>query len=309
VADSALANAFYAKGKVVLVEPLGTRIRRGSIGYFSDGQWVEVSTTQKMFGISLPPEPGSGDNNTFDGKSGKGFSFTTKAKGELSDLVPNIADAKARAEISFGSKDGFVMNVRNQTVETTRDLAELMAAIRWAYHYRTALPEGRRWDKKYAVIVGVASADSITAVSSTSANAAIVVEAAGRLPAPSSPADLDASMKITRTKESTEKLWRGPATGYAVQALRLDPSIWKRWRNEELKYLSRAERAAAAKKAPPRPASYTQWAAQYRRFTNPETAKVQMLSTSGRARATGTAASLTKALAKKAPAKKRTTAR
>ena len=52
---STLAAAFYAKGKVVLVQPLGGTVRLGSVGYLNDEQWVEVTTVKKMFGLPSMP--------------------------------------------------------------------------------------------------------------------------------------------------------------------------------------------------------------------------------------------------------------
>lgn len=300
-----LAKAFYAKSKLVLVEPLGSTLQLGSVGYFSRGQWVEIGTTSSMFGLGLTKRNGSDEPNSFDAKGGNGFSFQVKAKGELSDLVPQLGDAKARAEVQFGSKDGYVFSVRNQRVASARQLAEVLGAIRWAYHYRRRLPEGRRWEKRYAVIVGVASAESAIAVVSDSSNAAIVVEGSGALKVPQTPAELDAKMKITRTRESTQKLWLGPASGYAVQALQLDPSIWKRWDREDAKYMTRAARAVTT--TPRRPPSYAGWAEE-KGFADPVDAKAMLLKSDGsRARAVK-ASSLNAASPAKARASARTRA-
>jgi hypothetical protein len=295
---SALARAFYEKGKVVLVEPLGRTLRLGSIGYFSDGQWVELSTTGRMLGLILSSSGGSSEPNSFDGKGGKGFSFQVKAAGVASDLVPVVADAKLRTEVVFGSKDGFVMSVRDQRVKTAQELAELMAAIRWAYHFRRRLPEGRRWMKKYAVIVGVATAKSVTAVSAASSEAAIVIEGSAKVPTPATPGELDAKMKITRTRESTETLWRGPASGYAVMALRLDPSVWKRWQDEEFTYEAKAAAKAPAAapsggQIPKRPASFVTWA-KAEGLPSPATVGVSLITATGRAATRGTAKTVVK---------------
>ncbi|MGH3200162.1 MAG: hypothetical protein ACRDNT_30550 [Streptosporangiaceae bacterium] len=302
---SALARAFYQKGKVVLVEPLSATLRPGSVGYFSDGQWVEVSTTRRMFGLTLSLSGGSDQPNSFDGKGGKGFSFQVKAAGVVSDLVPKRVDAKLRAEVFFGSHDGFVMSVRNQSVKTAQDLAELMAAIRWAYHFRSRLSEGKRWMKKYAVIVGIATAESVTAVSAASSNAAIVIEGSAKVPTPTTPAELDAKMKITRTRESTDTLWRGPASGYAVMALRLDPSVWKRWQNEEFKYGAKAPTARTPSpeggQILKRPVSFVAWA-EDEGLSDPANTDVNLITATGRATTRGTAntvmRSATKAAAK-----------
>jgi hypothetical protein len=297
VAAKGLAEAFYEKGKVVLIEPLGRTVQFGAVGYFSAGQWVGVSSTTDMFSLTLAKSPGSGQPNSFDAKGGNGFSFQVKAAGTVSQLIPDVADARLRAEVSFGSKDGFVMSVRDQKVKAAKDLAELMGAIRWAYHYRKRLPEGRRWNKKYSVIVGVAGAASVVAVVATSSNAAIVVEGSAKLSVPTDPAKLDAKMTMTKSTESIEKLWQGPITGYAVMALRLDPSVWKQWDDEDFKYQIGVAGAAGVAAAPPprstrsqrltRPRSFVAWANQ-EGLANPAKAKVYLLAPAGRPGKTGT---------------------
>jgi len=303
VGTSALARAFYEKAKVNLVEPLGATVRLGSVGYFSNGKWVEVSTTKKMFGLALSSSRGPRQPNSFDGKGGKGFSFQVKAAGAISDLVPEAADAKLRAEVLFGSQGGFIMSVRNQSVKSAQDLAELMGAIRWAYHHRRSLPEGKRWMKKYAVIVGIATAESVTAVSSVESNAAFVIEGSATVPVPSSPSELDARMKITRTRETIETLWRGPASGYAVMPLRLDLSVFKRWQDEDFNYavVTATPRGASPRRAsiPKRPASFVEWAKR-EGLSNPTSADVSLITASGRAVVRGQAKTVMMSAAKAA---------
>ena len=315
--SSALARSFYKKSKVVLVEPLGRALRLGSVGYFTEGQWVEVTTTKKMFGLTLSASPGANAPNSFDGSGGKGFSFQLKAAAVVSDLVPKVGDARLRAEVNFGSRDGFVMSVRNQTIQAAGDLGELMAAIRWAFRQGRGLAEDRRWAKKYAVIVGIATAESVTAVSASSSKAAIVIEGVGKLPPPAAPAELDARMRITVTKRSTEKLWRGPATGYAVMALRLSPPVLRKWREEDFKYVAKAARAAPGatldrRGQPQGPLSFTAWA-KSQRMSDPSTATVTLVRASGRAATQGTAKTVlrptTRATAIGKPAARTLTAR
>ena len=286
-----LANAFYKKSKVILVSPLGAQVRLGSVGYFDDGQWIEVTTTQKMFGLTLSEASGTFEPNSFDGKGGKGFKFEAKLEGQTSQLVKVATEAHARAEITFGSEGAFVMNVKDQTVRTARELADLMSAIRYAYRYRDTLPEGERWEKKYGVIVGIASAKSVTAMSSSSGNASVVVSGSAGLPAPATPAQLDATMKISSSTESVDQLWQGPATRYAFQALRIDPSFFTRWDREDVVYLKPRDisfvdsRATNAGAAPKRPASYPAWA-RAAKF-DPERTTVEILGPAGEAAFTG----------------------
>jgi len=270
-----MVKAFYKKAKVILLEPLGTKVRLGSVGYFNKGQWLELGSTQSMLGVQLTFRPGATESNSFDSKGGKGFKFEARAKGEPSSLVPDAVKAEARAEITFGSSGAFILNVKDQTVRSATKLQDLITAIRFAYRFRANLPQGERWERHYAVIVGVAAAASVTALSSSSRSANAIISGSAKAAAPTSPADLDASMKVSFTKESVDSLWRADVSGYAVQALVIKPSIFKRWDREDVVYLepasggiARVKRKSAkagrkSSRAPSkfkRPGSYSVWA-------------------------------------------------
>jgi hypothetical protein len=282
--SSELANAFYKKSKVILTMPLGSEVQLGSVGYFDDGEWIEVATTETMFGLTLSAAPGSGQPNNFDGKGGKGFKFETKLDGQTSELVSSVADAHARAEITFGSQGAFVMNVKNQTVAKAGALGDLMAAIRYAYRFRDTLLEGQRWEKKYGVVVGIASAESVTALSAASKDASAVISGGSSLPAPQAAAELHASMKVSFSRESVDQLWQGPAARYAFQALKIDPSIFKRWDREDFGYFRPREVYGGPSK--PRrlssqaPHSYSRWARATK--LDPLSTSVVILGPSGR---------------------------
>jgi hypothetical protein len=261
VAD-ALTKAFYDKGKVILSMPLGTRVALGSVGYIDDGQWVEVSNTKAMFGIALAAPSSTVRPNSFDGKSGRNLKFEVKASGETSALVGDVAKAQARTEVVFGSAGAFVMSVRNQVVPTAGNLASLMQAIRFAYRFRKQLPEGRRWERKYAVVVGVASAESVVTLLSRSKDASAIITGSAGLSTPTVPAQIDAKMSVTFSRESVEKLWQGPATEYAFRAMVIAPSMFTSWDREDLVYLSpsRAPGRAAFGLGTSMPRSWAAWA-------------------------------------------------
>lgn len=120
-----LSKAFYDEGGVVLVHPLGSTVRLGSVGYLENGQWLEITTVKKMFGIDLSIVAGTSDPIDFDAKSGRNLKFETHLQGEVSPLVPQVAKAKARAEVTFGAEGSFILNVKNQTVSQAQELGEL----------------------------------------------------------------------------------------------------------------------------------------------------------------------------------------
>jgi hypothetical protein len=248
--SDALTKAFYEKSKVILVRPLGSRVALGSVGYFSDGQWVDVSTTKEMFDITLTADAGSGQPNSFSGKSGSRLKFEAKAAGEASAMTPAVANAKARIEISFGSAGAFVMNVKSQRVASATKLGKLMEAIRHAYRYGETMEPHRRWKKNYAVVVGLASAQSVTALLSSSKDATAVISGGATSPA-TTLGQLDASMSVSFSHESVDDLWMGPAEGYAFRALKIEPSMFSRWDEEPIEYVT-ASLGFAAAKAPAR---------------------------------------------------------
>ncbi len=270
----ALTKAFYEKSKVILVRPLGGRIALGSVGYFSDGQWLEVTTTEAMFGIKLVADRGSAQPNSFSGMSGKRLKFEAKAAGEASAIGGELAKANARIEITFGSVSAFVMNVKNQRVSTARALGDLIIAIRHAYRFRDMLSPAKRWERKYAVVVGLATADSVTALLSASKDATAIVSG-GTTSTVTTVAQLDASMSVSFSQESVDNLWQGPADCYAFQALRIEPSFFRSWDWEDVEYVNAAF-GAAPLSAPAR----EQWAKSTR--FNPATVKLVELRPSGR---------------------------
>lgn len=251
------ADTFFRKSKLILVEPLGSKVRLGSVGFMSEGQWHEVGTTRSMFGLTLTAGRGRG-TISFDAKSGKGLRFETKTTGQVS-----------RLEITFGAAGAFVLNVIRQRIDTALERAETMAAIRFAYRYRRTLPEGFRWERKYAVIVGVASADSVTILSSDSASAAVVIAGSKKLSAPILPAELHAHMKISHSSNSVDKLWLASAVGYAFQAIQIRPSVFRAWDREDFAFITPREAfgfdgpaASCEPSRPKRPRSYTEWVKQ-----------------------------------------------
>jgi hypothetical protein len=128
--------------------------------------------------------------------------------------------------------------------------------MRWAYHFRKQLADARRWERKFAVVVGIASADSVVAIAAESDGATIAVSGSGRLGPPTAPAGLTAQMKVRYSSRSISKLWSGPAAGYAYRALQLEPSIWTHWRSEDAKGAKLRGKAAGTR----RPDSFVDWA-------------------------------------------------
>jgi hypothetical protein len=70
-------------------------------------------------------------------------------------------------------------------------------------------------------------------------------------------------MKVSFSKESVDQLWRAPARGYAIQALRIKPGFFSRWDREDVSYLETQDIAFSGTRrrpVPTRPESYVAWA-------------------------------------------------
>jgi len=253
-----LVKAFYEKGGVLLLWPLGSELQIGSVGYFSKGQWIALGTTRELFAIKLRVPPIGRQRNSYDASGGRRFQFKTYGKGQVSALTPDVADAHARAEIIFGTADSFVMSVKNQRIQGAQGLGELMAAIRYSYRYGLG---GFKWERHYAVIVGIASADSVAALTASKSGSSAIVSARATSVAPSTPASLDASMTVTSSNTSVEKIWVQNSRGYAVRALKIKPSLFTRWDREDFEYvMSRALAIRDATAKSDTPTSYRSWA-------------------------------------------------
>jgi hypothetical protein len=193
----------------------------------------------------------------------------------VSDTFTNSASAKARAELHFATSDAYFASVVNQTVTMAGELEELFSAIRWAYHVRAALPAEKRWEKYFAVIVGIASADSIVAVQAEGTGGTLAIAASGRGKTPTTAAAISATAKVIHDDQSLTKLWRAPANGYAFFALSLQPSIFRRWDREAIEAV-RLHGDVTTR----RPESYSDWARSFE--LDVPSIEVDLLGASGR---------------------------
>jgi hypothetical protein len=148
------------------VVPFEQPIEIGDIGTLGpDGAWNPVSTTRRRFSVAP-----TGIRTTRDGSgvwsasSGKEVSFKAYAEGEVSQLVSSVADARARAEITFESSSSFVFAAKNVTIRSATEVGDVIEAIRRAYHERDRRPESERWYKEYVFVFGVGDADAFTAM-------------------------------------------------------------------------------------------------------------------------------------------------
>lgn len=205
----------------------------GSIG--SDGAWNPISTTGRRFNVApadiRTTKDGSG---IWSASSGNDVSFKAYAEGAVSQLVSSVADAKARAEITFGSSSSFVFAARNVTIRSATEVGDVIEAIRRAYHERDTRPESERWYKDYLFVFAVGDADRFTAMLANHKGTTVAVTASGKAgPIPVTPAGLAAGVQIGISSTELTRINETRAKGRFYRAYRLMPSILKRWDYEE----------------------------------------------------------------------------
>jgi hypothetical protein len=216
------------------VVPFEHPIAVGDIGRIgSDGAWNPLSTTRHRF--DRTPE---GRRRTRDGRgvwsssSGENVTFKMYGRGRTSKLIANVADAKARAEIEFGSSKSFVFAAKGVTIETATELSALIDAIRFAYHRRDDLPEDKRWEKDLAFVFAVGDADRMAAMLSHQAKTTVAVTGRGSVGPPAAPADLAAGINIGASSNELMQVNQVKATGRFYRAYKLNPSIFRKWDRE-----------------------------------------------------------------------------
>src|SRR3954447_11842288 len=159
------------------VVPLEQPVAIGDIGTIGkDGTWNPVSTTRFRFDIS--PERIKATRNgrgVWDASSGKDVSFKLFARGETSDLIKTVADARARAEVTFASAESFVFAAKGVTVRTATEMSRVIEAIRLAYHRRKDRPEEGRWYRDFVFVFAVGNADRLTAMLARRAGTTVAV--------------------------------------------------------------------------------------------------------------------------------------
>ncbi len=218
------------------VIPFEQPIEIGDVGTLgSDGSWNPISTTSRRFNVA----PGSirttkDGSGTWSASSGHDVSFKAYAEGAVSPLLSSVADAKARAEITFGSSSSFVFAAKNVTIRSATEVGAVIEAIRRAYHERDRRPESERWYKDYLFVFALGDADRFTAMLANHKGTTVAVTASGKAGSiPVTPAGLAAGITIGISSTELMRINETKAKGRFYRAYRLMPSILKRWDQEE----------------------------------------------------------------------------
>jgi len=227
--------------------PFGSSIEIGDIGRIgSDGKWQPVSTTRKRFGCSperIKKQPDS--RGSWDATSGTNVVFRVYGDGDVSKLFPQVANAKARTEISFKSSDSFVFAAKGVTVTTATDVDEVVAAVRHAYHRRNTLPESKRWDQDLAFVFAVADAKTMTALLAEESDTDVALSGKGTVGPPLSAADIALGVDIGVSTKQLQKVRQSPAPRAFYRAYKLQPSVFRRWDKEKVEIAGRLAGAVA----------------------------------------------------------------
>jgi len=216
------------------VAPFGLVVEIGDIGRVGpNGEWEPISTTKRRFDVvpqGIRTQP-AGDE-TWSLTSGRDVTFKAYARGQPSDLIRNVADAEARAEIAFHSSESFAFGASRIRITSASEIGDVLQAIRRAYHERGHLPENQRWEKDLAYVFAVADAESMTALIATQANTTVAVTGAGELGPPQSAANLALGVSVGISTNELLNGTRTPAPRAFYRAYRLNPSIFRRWDRE-----------------------------------------------------------------------------
>jgi hypothetical protein len=222
------------------IVPLGSPIDVGHVGTLSDeNQWQPVTTLQDHLhvepeGLQIAPA----NEDSWESTSGKDVSFRVYAEGEASELVPQVANAKARTEVTMAKSESFVFSARNVTITSANNLTAVIKAIRWAYHERRHLSQEERWNKDWVYVFAVADAEHYAALAAKSSHTTIAAEASGDVQLPTGPAGLSAGVEFTNSNNAYDKANEHPGHHCFYRAYKLNPSMFERWDNEEQEEIS-----------------------------------------------------------------------
>jgi hypothetical protein len=217
------------------VVPLEQPVAIGDIGTIGkDGAWNPISTTRFRFGVEPENVRSTRDGRgIWSARSGKDVSFKAYARGQTSELVKNVADAKARAEISFASSSSFVFAAKGVTIRSATEMSAVIDAIRRAYHLRKERKEETRWYRDFVVVFAVGDAQHFTALLARQAKTTVAVTGRGSVGPPTSPAKLAAAIEMGISSNELQGITQPNAVGRLYRAYRLDPSILRKWDKEK----------------------------------------------------------------------------
>ncbi|MGN6188098.1 MAG: hypothetical protein ACTHOE_04315 [Conexibacter sp.] len=215
------------------VVPLEFPIEIGDIGTIgNDGRWRPITTVRHRFNAHPGRVRRISDGRVWELCSGDDVSFRLYGRGETSQLIPAVAHAKARAEITLDSPAAFVLAARGVTVRRAVELDVLIDRIHLAYHTRRQRPEEGRWYKEFAFVFEVADAERFTALLPANGHARVAITPKGTAGPPHSPEQLASLIRFGPGAEDLERTNQRDAHGRFYRAYRLRPEVLARWREE-----------------------------------------------------------------------------
>lgn len=226
-------NAVHRRLGMRPVLPLDFPIEIGDVGAIGrDGVWQRDTTVRHRFN-SFParvrrttPDGGVWEVSSDD------VSFETFQRGQTSALVPTLAHAKARTEISFRSHRSFVLAARGVTIRTATEIDALIDGIHLAYWTRRERPEEGRWYRNLCFVLAVADAERFTALLPMHDDARLSITPRGTGGPPASPAQLASLVRFGAGSEDFVRTNQRDARGRFYRAYRLRQEILARWRGE-----------------------------------------------------------------------------
>jgi hypothetical protein len=215
------------------VIPLEFPIEIGDIGTIgSDGTWRPISTVRHSFNGFPGRVRRTTDGRVWEACSGDDVAIELYRQGETSPLIPAPAHAKARTEITFRSRDAFVLAARGVTIRTADEMDALIDKIHLAYHTRRERPEEGRWYRDFTFVFCVADAERFTALLPARDEARVAITPKGTNGSPGSLEKLASLVRFGPGAEDFERTNQRDARGRFYRAYKLRPEVLARWREE-----------------------------------------------------------------------------
>lgn len=216
------------------VVPLEFPIEIGDIGTIAnDGSWKPITTIRHRFNAHPGRIRRVTDGRQWDLCSGDDVSFDVYRRGETSQLIPAVAHARARAELTLSTPASFVLAARGVTVRRAVELESVIGRIHLAYHTRRERPEEGRWYKEFAFVFEVADAERFTALLPANGHGGrVAITPKGTTGPPRSAGQLASLVRFGAGAEDFERTNQRDAYGRFYRAYRLRADVLARWREE-----------------------------------------------------------------------------
>lgn len=205
------------------VLPFGTPIALGHVVEVNrDGRLDQIGTIQDILGVepgdTLPPSAGVANRQV---TSGDDVTVGVLADGAASTLFPQFPHAHVRIELGLSRSDSLFALVAGPEIIKLENPHRLYGPILEAY-------AGGKWDRRYAVIVEIATPANIHVILSKADGTNVLLGAGADVSlAGQDVADLSGSFHIQTASKSVDE-YRATQQAVFYNAIRVKDSVWSR---------------------------------------------------------------------------------